>query len=45
MAKKAKKLPRYYWDSCVFLSLIEGTPDRIESIVEMLSMFSLQWKP
>lgn len=40
MAKKSKKLPRYYWDSCVFLSLIEGTPDRIGSIVQMLESAS-----
>ncbi len=40
MAKKSKKLPRYYWDSCVFLSLIEGTLDRIDSIIEMLDSAS-----
>lgn len=30
------KLPRYYWDSCVFLSYIEGTPDRVDDIEAVL---------
>jgi predicted nucleic acid-binding protein len=32
-----KSVPRYYWDSCVFLSYIEGTPDRVHDIETLLN--------
>lgn len=37
MPKRANKPKRLYWDSCVFLSFIEGNPDRapiIEALIE-----------
>jgi len=36
MADEAKKVPRYYWDACVFLSYIEGRSDRIPVIEALL---------
>jgi hypothetical protein len=30
------KPPRIYWDSCVFLSYINGHPDRVPTITQML---------
>ena len=37
LAKKAK-VPIVYWDSCVFISLIEKTPGRIDIIDELVTM-------
>jgi len=37
MANEAKKIPRYYWDACVFLSFVEGRSDRVPTIESLLS--------
>ena len=36
MIKDSQKIPRYYWDSNVFLSLINGPPDRLPIIEAIL---------
>lgn len=37
MAESTNKITRYYWDSCVFLSYIEGHKDRSPVIEENLT--------
>lgn len=36
MAKKNANVPRYYWDSCIFLSIIEGHQERLPAILELM---------
>lgn len=36
MTKRTREVDRYYWDACVFLSLIEGTKDRLPIIDAIL---------
>lgn len=36
MAKKSNPVPRYYWDSCVFLSIIEDDQARMPAIMAIM---------
>jgi predicted nucleic acid-binding protein len=36
MPNSDKDIPRVYWDACVLLHYIEGTPDRVETIASLL---------
>lgn len=40
MAKALKKVPRHYWDACVFASYIDGLPDRAPIIHDLLQACS-----